>query len=597
MPAASFDPAHTRIPPVSLNKERRTVNLIRLTARFGRSYAGEITAVIVLQLVTTLATLYLPDLNADIINNGVAQADVDYIWSVGRTMLLVALLQVAAAVAAMWFASRAAMRTGRDIRTAVYERVSSFDSEDMAHFGTATLITRATNDVQQVQMTFLLFLNFMVAAPIMAVGGIIMALRQDAGMSWLVVTAVIVLTVVVGIIAAVLMPLFKRMQAKLDNINGLLREQIAGIRVVRAFGREDYEAARFAEANQQITRLSLNIGRVFVTMFPVIMLILNLATAAVLWFGGHRVDQGLVEVGSLTAFMQYLMQILMAVMMGVFMLMMLPRAIVCADRVEEVLTHEAGRVAGGSAGAGGAPISKGSVRFADVSYTYPGAEQPVLERVSFEAHPGTTTAIIGATGAGKTTLVGLLPGLYSPSSGQVLIDATPVTAIPREDLVGAVAMVPQKPWLYSGTVASNLRMGKADATDKELWDALRIAQADFVDNLEMPISQGGTNVSGGQRQRLCIARMLVSDAKVYVFDDSFSALDALTEAKLNAAMRETVRDKTVIVVAQKVSSIQHADQILVMEAGRIVARGTHEELLASSETYREIVDSQAEVRA
>ncbi|WP_066527762.1 ABC transporter ATP-binding protein [Corynebacterium bouchesdurhonense] len=573
------------------------MNLIRLTARFGRSYAGEITAVIVLQLVTTLATLYLPDLNADIINNGVAQADVDYIWSVGRTMLLVALLQVAAAVAAMWFASRAAMRTGRDIRTAVYERVSSFDSEDMAHFGTATLITRATNDVQQVQMTFLLFLNFMVAAPIMAVGGIIMALRQDAGMSWLVVTAVIVLTVVVGIIAAVLMPLFKRMQAKLDNINGLLREQIAGIRVVRAFGREDYEAARFAEANQQITRLSLNIGRVFVTMFPVIMLILNLATAAVLWFGGHRVDQGLVEVGSLTAFMQYLMQILMAVMMGVFMLMMLPRAIVCADRVEEVLTHEAGRVAGGSAGAGGAPISKGSVRFADVSYTYPGAEQPVLERVSFEAHPGTTTAIIGATGAGKTTLVGLLPGLYSPSSGQVLIDATPVTAIPREDLVGAVAMVPQKPWLYSGTVASNLRMGKADATDKELWDALRIAQADFVDNLEMPISQGGTNVSGGQRQRLCIARMLVSDAKVYVFDDSFSALDALTEAKLNAAMRETVRDKTVIVVAQKVSSIQHADQILVMEAGRIVARGTHEELLASSETYREIVDSQAEVRA
>lgn len=573
------------------------MELIRILSRFGKRYAGEIIAVITLQLITTLATLYLPDLNADIINNGVAQADVDYIWGVGRTMLAVALLQVAAAVGAMWFASAAAMRTGRDIRRAVYEQVSAFDSEDMAHFGTATLITRATNDVQQVQMTFLLFLNFMVAAPIMAVGGIIMALRQDAGMSWLVVTAVIVLAVVVGIIAAVLMPLFKRMQAKLDAINGLLREQIAGIRVVRAFGREDYEAARFAEANQQITRLSLNIGRVFVTMFPVIMLILNLATAAVLWFGGHRVNQGLVEVGSLTAFMQYLMQILMAVMMGVFMLMMLPRAIVCADRVEEVLAHEAGRVAWGSAGAGGASISKGSVRFADVSYTYPGAEQPVLERVSFEARPGTTTAIIGATGAGKTTLVGLLPGLYSPSSGQVLIDATPVTAIPREDLVGAVAMVPQKPWLYSGTVASNLRMGKADATDEELWDALRIAQADFVDDLDMPISQSGTNVSGGQRQRLCIARMLVSDAKVYVFDDSFSALDALTEAKLNAAMRETVRDKTVIVVAQKVSSIQHADQILVMEAGRIVARGTHEELLASSETYREIIDSQAEVRA
>ena len=573
------------------------MELIRILSRFGKRYAGEIIAVITLQLITTLATLYLPDLNADIINNGVAQADVDYIWGVGRTMLAVALLQVAAAVTAMWFASAAAMRTGQDIRRAVYEQVSGFSAEDMAHFGTATLITRATNDVQQVQMTFLLFLNFMVAAPIMAVGGIIMAIRQDAGMSWLVVTAVIVLAVVVGIIAAVLMPLFKRMQAKLDNINGLLREQIAGIRVVRAFGREAYEAERFTDANHQITRLSLNIGRVFVTMFPVIMLILNLATAAVLWFGGHRVDEGLVEVGSLTAFMQYLMQILMAVMMGVFMLMMLPRAIVCADRVEEVLAHEAGRVAGGTAGAGGASISKGSVQFDDVSYTYPGAEQPVLEHVSFEARSGTTTAIIGATGAGKTTLVGLLPGLYSPSSGQVLIDATPVTAMSREDLVDAVAMVPQKPWLYSGTVASNLRMGKADATDEELWDALRIAQADFVEDLDMPISQGGTNVSGGQRQRLCIARMLVSDAKVYVFDDSFSALDALTEAKLNAAMRETVRDKTVIVVAQKVSSIQHADQILVMEAGRIVARGTHEELLASSETYREIVDSQAEVRA
>ena len=573
------------------------MELIRILSRFGKRYAGEIIAVITLQLITTLATLYLPDLNADIINNGVAQADVDYIWGVGRTMLAVALLQVAAAVTAMWFASAAAMRTGRDIRRAVYEHVSGFSAEDMAHFGTATLITRATNDVQQVQMTFLLFLNFMVAAPIMAVGGIIMAIRQDAGMSWLVVTAVIVLAVVVGVIAAVLMPLFKRMQAKLDNINGLLREQIAGIRVVRAFGREDYEAERFTDANHQITRLSLNIGRVFVTMFPVIMLILNLATAAVLWFGGHRVDEGLVEVGSLTAFMQYLMQILMAVMMGVFMLMMLPRAIVCADRVEEVLAHEAGRVAGGTAGAGGASISKGSVQFDDVSYTYPGAEQPVLEHVSFEARPGTTTAIIGATGAGKTTLVGLLPGLYSPSSGQVLIDATPVTAMSREDLVDAVAMVPQKPWLFSGTVASNLRMGKGDATDEELWDALRIAQADFVDDLDMPISQGGTNVSGGQRQRLCIARMVVSDAKVYVFDDSFSALDALTEAKLNAAMRETVQDKTVIVVAQKVSSIQHADQILVMEAGRIVARGTHEELLASSETYREIVASQAEVRA
>ena len=568
------------------------MDLIRLTARFGRRYSGKIALVIVLQLITTLATLYLPDLNADIINNGVAQADVPYIWHTGRTMLVVALVQIAAAIAAVWFASQVAMNTGRDIRAAVYDRVSDFDSEEMAHFGAATLVTRGTNDVQQVQMTFLLFMNFMVAAPIMAIGGIIMALRQDAGMSWLVVTAVLILAVVVGITAAVLMPLFKRMQKKLDAINGLLREQIAGIRVVRAFGREDYESKRFTEANHDITRLSLNIGRVFVTMFPVIMLILNLATAAVLWFGGHRVDEGLVEVGSLTAFMQYLMQILMAVMMGVFMLMMLPRAIVCADRIEEVLGHEVK-----ASVTGGASIGKGSVRFEDVSYTYPGAEKPVLEHISFEAAPGTTTAIIGSTGSGKTTLAGLLPRLYSPTSGRVLIDGHPVTHIPRQDLVGAVAMVPQKPWLFSGTVASNLRIGNPDATDDELWAALRVAQAGFVEDLDMPIAQGGTNVSGGQRQRLCIARMFVADPKVYVFDDSFSALDATTEANLNAAMREIVQDRTVIVVAQKVSSIKHADQILVMEAGRIVARGTHDELLQTSETYREIAASQAEVDA
>ena len=570
--------------------------LIRLTARFGRPYAGQFALVIALQLVTTLATLYLPDLNADIINNGVAQADVPYIWRVGRTMLLVALVQIVAAIGAVWFASQVAMKTGRDIRAAVYDRVSGFTSEDMARFGAATMVTRGTNDVQQVQMTFLLFMNFMVAAPIMAIGGIIMALRQDAGMSWLVVTAVIVLAVVVGIIAAILMPLFKQMQKRLDAINGLLREQIAGIRVVRAFAREDYEAERFTDANQQITKLSLNIGRVFVTMFPVIMLILNLATAAVLWFGGHRVDDGLVEVGSLTAFMQYLMQILMAVIMGVFMLMMLPRALVCADRIEKVLAEEP--AAEGTEGASiGKGIGRGVVRFDGVSYTYPGAEQPVLEDITFEARPGTTTAIIGSTGSGKTTLVGLLPRLYSPTAGSVRIDDHPVSRMRREDLVKAVAMVPQKPWLFSGTVASNLRMGKPDATDEELWAALRTAQADFVEDLEMPIAQGGTNVSGGQRQRLCIARMLVADPKVYVFDDSFSALDATTEANLNDAMRDTARERTVIVVAQKVSSIRNADQILVMEAGRIVARGTHAELLQTSETYRAIERSQAEVDA
>lgn len=569
------------------------MDLIRLTARYGKRYAGQITVVVLLQLITTLATLYLPDLNADIINTGVAQADVGYIWRVGGKMLVVAFVQVAAAIGAMWFASQAAMGMGRDIRTAVYGQVSSFDSEDMAAFDTPSLITRGTNDVQQVQMTFLLFLNFMVAAPIMAIGGIVMALRQDAGLSWLVVTAVLVLTVVVAIIAALLMPMFKKMQAKLDGINGLLREQIAGIRVVRAFSREDYEERRFHDANEELSRLSLNIGRVFVTMFPVIMLIMNLATAAVLWFGGHRVDDGLVEVGSLSAFMQYLLQILMAVMMGVFMLMMLPRAIVCADRIDEVLAYEPRA----RRGTGGPSRSEGLVEFDDVSYTYPGAEQPMLEHISFTARPGTTTAIIGSTGAGKTTLVGLIPRLYSPTSGQLRIDGHPVTDTSREQLVRSVGMVPQKPWLFSGTVASNLRMGKPDATDEELWAALRTAQAGFVQDLGMPIAQGGTNVSGGQRQRLCIARLLVADPDVYIFDDSFSALDATTEANLNAAMHETVRTKTVIVVAQKVSSIRHADQILVMEAGRIVARGTHGELMASSETYREIEHSQAEVDA
>ena len=569
------------------------MDLIRLTARYGKRYAGQITLVVLLQLITTLATLYLPDLNADIINTGVAQADVGYIWRVGGKMLVVALVQVAAAIGAMWFASQAAMGMGRDIRTAVYGQVSSFDSEDMAAFDTPSLITRGTNDVQQVQMTFLLFLNFMVAAPIMAIGGIVMALRQDAGLSWLVVTAVLVLTVVVAIIAALLMPMFKKMQAKLDGINGLLREQIAGIRVVRAFSREDYEERRFHDANEELSQLSLNIGRVFVTMFPVIMLIMNLATAAVLWFGGHRVDDGLVEVGSLSAFMQYLLQILMAVMMGVFMLMMLPRAIVCADRIDEVLAYEPRA----RRGTGGPSRSEGLVEFDDVSYTYPGAEQPMLEHISFTARPGTTTAIIGSTGAGKTTLVGLIPRLYSPTSGQLRIDGHPVTDTSREQLVRSVGMVPQKPWLFSGTVASNLRMGKPDATDEELWAALRTAQAGFVQDLGMPIAQGGTNVSGGQRQRLCIARLLVADPDVYIFDDSFSALDATTEANLNAAMHETVRTKTVIVVAQKVSSIRHADQILVMEAGRIVARGTHGELMASSETYREIEHSQAEVDA
>ncbi|SDL96245.1 ATP-binding cassette, subfamily B [Corynebacterium mycetoides] len=571
------------------------MDLIKILARGSKPYAAHITLVVVLQLITTLATLYLPDLNAKIIDNGVARADVGYIWRVGGVMLVVALVQVAAAVVAVYFASRTAMGVGRDVRRDVFRHVSSFSAEDMGHFGTPTLITRGTNDVQQVQMVYLLFLNFMVAAPIMAVGGIIMAVRQDPGMSWLVVAAVGALAVVVGVLISLLMPLFRVMQDKLDNVNGVLREQITGIRVVRAFGREEHEAQRFTDANADITRVSLNIGRIFVLLFPVIMIILNVATAAVLWFGGHRVDSGEVEVGALTAFMQYLMQILMAVMMGTFMAMMLPRAVICARRINELLARTP------SIEEPANPIrpqaAEGVVRLDNVSYTYPGAEEPVLKNVSLEAVPGTTTAIIGATGSGKTTLLSLIPKLHASTSGRVLLDGVDVADMERADIVERVSMVPQKPYLFSGTVESNLRMAKSDATAEEMWDALRTAQAHFVDDLDMPISQGGTNVSGGQRQRLSIARMLLSRPKVYLFDDSFSALDAITDVKVREAMRSYTAEATTIIVAQRVASIENADQILVMEAGEIVARGTHESLLDSSPTYREIVESQRTVDA
>ncbi|WNI13073.1 ABC transporter ATP-binding protein [Corynebacterium sp. Z-1] len=571
------------------------MDLVRILTRSSKPYAGYIVTVVVLQLITTLATLYLPDLNAKIIDNGVARADIPYIWRVGGVMLVVALVQVIAAVVAVYFASRTAMGVGRDVRRAVFRHVSLFSAEDMSYFGTPTLITRGTNDVQQVQMVYLLFLNFMVAAPIMAIGGIIMAVRQDPGMSWLVVAAVGVLAVVAGVLIALLMPLFRSMQDKLDNVNGVLREQITGIRVVRAFGREEHETQRFTAANDDITRVSLNIGRIFVLLFPVIILILNVATAAVLWFGGHRVDAGQVEVGSLTAFMQYLMQILMAVMMGTFMAMMLPRAIICARRIEELLDRRP-TIEEPSASAK-APSRAGVVELEGVSYTYPGAEEPVLKEVSLRAVPGQTTAIIGSTGAGKSTLLSLIPRLTAATSGRVLLDGVDVTDMARADIVDRVSMVPQKPYLFSGTVASNLRMAKPDATDAEMWEALRTAQAHFVTDLDMPISQGGTNVSGGQRQRLSIARMLISRPRIYLFDDSFSALDAITDAKVRDAMRAYTADATTIIVAQRVASIEQADQIIVMEAGEIVARGSHAELLESSETYREIVESQRTVDA
>lgn len=570
--------------------KRWSMELLRILISRSKPYTGYVIAVLLLQALSTAATLYLPSLNAKIIDKGVAQVDIDYIWHTGGIMLIVAFIQVSAAIAAIWFGSRTAMGLGRDLRSEVFRRVTRYSAEDMSNFGTATLITRGTNDVQQVQMVYMMMLNFMVAAPIMSIGGIIMAIREDAGMSWLVAVSVIVLLAAISVIIVRLMPLFRSWQEKLDVMNGTLREQIAGIRVVRAFTREEHEAERFRTANRDITNLSLKVGQLFILMFPIITVILNVATGAVLWFGGHRVDDGLVEIGSLTAFLQYLLQILAAVMMGTFMAMMLPRAVICARRITDVLEHDPSIVEPAN------PLtperSEGVVEFDNVTFQYAGAEAPVLHDVSFTATPGTTTALIGATGSGKTTALSLIPRLYLPTRGRVLLDGTDIADMARGDVVKRVGLVPQKPYLFSGSVASNLRLGAPDATDEELWNALRVAQADFVEDLDMHIAQGGTNVSGGQRQRLSIARMLVARPLVYLFDDSFSALDVLTDAAVRSGMHEYTAEATTIIVAQRVSSIVDADQILVMDAGRVVARGTHEELLESSETYREIVESQ-----
>ncbi|WP_298586449.1 ABC transporter ATP-binding protein [uncultured Kocuria sp.] len=569
--------------------------LLRLVRQHTGRYLPWVLAVVALQLVATIAALLLPSLNARIIDEGVTRGDTGLILRVGEVMLVVALLQVTAAVAAVYCSARAAMGTGRDLRCAVHRQVGSFGSREVSRFGAPTLITRGTNDVQQIQMLVLLGLNFMVAAPIMCVGGIVMALREDVGLSWLVWVSVPVLGIAVGVLVGLLMPLFRLMQGRIDRINAVLREQIVGIRVVRAFVREDHERRRFAAANRELTDVSVRIGSLFVLMFPVISMILHLATTAVLWFGGQRVDAGQIQVGSLTAFLQYLLQILTAVMMGTFMVMMVPRAMVCAERISEVL-HTVPSLREPDEPV--VPDScSGVVELRDVTFRYPGAEAPVLDGVCLRAEPGRTTAVIGATGSGKSTLLHLVPRLLDPTGGTVELDGVPLPRLSHDQIAARVALVPQRPYLFSGTVASNLRLGDAGATDEELWAALRTAQAeDFVrrmpEGLDAPIAQGGANVSGGQRQRLCIARALVARPAVYLFDDSFSALDVGTDARLRAALVPVTRDATVLVVAQRVSTIRDADQILVLDAGRITARGTHDELLARSGTYREIVESQ-----
>ncbi|MFJ6455820.1 ABC transporter ATP-binding protein [Paenarthrobacter sp. NPDC091669] len=572
--------------------------LVTLIRRYSKPYLPQIVAVLIFQLASTIATLYLPSLNAKIIDEGVSRGDTDFIWQTGALMLAVALGQVVTAIVAVYFGSRVAMAIGRDLRRSVFRQVSSFSAQDVNKFGAPTLITRGTNDVQQVQMLVLMGLNFMVSTPIMCVGGIIMALREDLNLSWLVWVSVPVLVAVVGYLVVRLMPLFRSMQTKIDAINGVLREQIIGIRVVRAFVREPHEAKRFGDANEDLTAVSVKIGNLFVLMFPAIGMILHLSTAAVLWFGGQRVDSGEMQVGALTAFLQYLLQILMAVMMGTFMAMMIPRASVCADRIGEVLDVEP------SIHNPGSPVvpteKKGRVEFRDVTFKYPGAEAPVLSNISFTAEPGKTLAIIGSTGAGKTTLVSLLPRLYDVASGDVLLDGVPVTDMDASEITSRVSAVPQKPYLFSGTIEHNLRFGKPDATDEELWEALETAQAKgFVEEkssgLNRRIAQSGTNVSGGQRQRLSIARALVTKPNVYLFDDSFSALDVATDARLRKALKAKTRDATVIIVAQRVSTIADADEILVLDNGRIVDRGTHDELLETSPTYQEIVESQLSV--
>jgi ATP-binding cassette subfamily B protein len=554
-------------------------------------------AVVVFQLAQSIASLYLPTLNADIIDQGVAKGDTEYILRTGAVMLLVTLLQIACAIAAVYFGAKAAMAMGRDVRGAVFSRVAAFSEQEVTRFGAPSLITRSTNDVQQVQQLVLVSATLMVAAPMLSIGGVIMAMRQDLQLSWLIAVSVPVLLAGVGLIITRMVPLFRLMQTRIDTVNRVLREQLTGIRVVRAFVREDVETARFARANEDVTDTALRAGRLMALAFPTVMLVLNVSSVAVIWFGAFRIQDGSMQVGTMIAFLSYLMQILMSVMMATFMAIMIPRAAVSADRIGEVLgTESSVRPPEHPVGFAGR-TGRGELQMRDVGFAYPGAEQPVLSGISFTARAGQTTAIIGATGSGKTTLVNLMPRLFDATSGAVLIDGVDVRELHPDLLWGHIGLVPQRPYLFSGTVRSNLLYGKPDATEEELWRALSIAQAeDFVREMEggldAPVSQGGTNVSGGQRQRIAIARALVKRPELYIFDDSFSSLDTATDARLRQALRQHTAGATLVIIAQRVSSIVDADQILVLDGGRIVAHGTHAELLETSETYGEIVNSQ-----
>ncbi|MEU3951180.1 ABC transporter ATP-binding protein [Streptomyces achromogenes] len=569
--------------------------LIRLLRTYLRPYKKPIALLVAFQFLQTCATLYLPTLNADIIDNGVVKGDTDYILSFGALMIGISLAQVVCNIGAVYYGARTASALGRDVRGAVFDRVQSFSAREVGHFGAPSLITRTTNDVQQVQTLVLMTFTLMVSAPIMCVGGIVLALGLDVPLSSVLIAVVPVLGVSVTLIVRRLRPLFRSMQDRLDTVNRVLREQISGNRVIRAFVRDSYEQERFGRANTELTDMQLATGRLLALMFPIVMTVVNLSSIAVVWFGAHRIDSGGMAIGDLTAFLAYLMQIVMSVMMATFMFMMVPRAEVCAERIQEVLDTESSVVPPA------APVtelrSHGHLEIRGAGFRYPGAEEPVLKAVDLVARPGRTTAVIGSTGSGKSTLLGLVPRLFDATDGEVLVNGVEVREIDPVLLAKTVGLVPQKPYLFAGTVASNLRYGNPDATDEELWHALEVAQAkDFVSKLEggldAPIAQGGTNVSGGQRQRLAIARTLVQRPEIYLFDDSFSALDYATDAALRAALARETAEATVVIVAQRVSTIRDADRIIVLDEGRVVGSGRHAELMASNETYREIVLSQ-----
>jgi ATP-binding cassette subfamily B multidrug efflux pump len=569
--------------------------LIRLLRTHLRPYRTTIGLVVFFQFLQTLATLYLPTLNADIIDNGVVKGDTGYVIRIGAGMLGITVLQIATQIVAVYFGARTAMAVGRDVRASIFRAVQGFSAREVGQFGAPTLITRVTNDVQQVQMLVLLTFTLMVSAPIMCVGGVVLALHQDVPLSAMLLVIVPVLIGVVSLIVSRMRPLFRSMQKRIDRVNRVMREQITGIRVIRAFVRDEREQVRYGESNDELTDVSKKAGKLMALMFPSVMLIVNISSIAVLWFGGHRIDSGHMQVGALTAFLSYLMQILMSIMMATFMFVMIPRAEVSSERIKEVLDTESSvRIAANPV----TTLSRhGHLELRDVDFHYPGAEAPVLHDINLAARPREITAIIGSTGSGKTTLLNLVPRLFDATGGQVLVDGVDVKELDPAELSRVVGFVPQRPYLFTGTIATNLRYGNPDATDEDLWRALEVAQArDFVERMEggldAPIAQGGTNVSGGQRQRLAIARALVHKPEIYLFDDSFSALDYATDAALRAALTAYIADATVVIVAQRVSTIRDADRIIVLDDGRVAGTGTHAELMDTNPTYREIVLSQ-----